>query len=183
MSLVQRGIAVPRVLLIGLAVTAVALVACGSDDGTVEAGGGATTTTDGSSETTTTTLSATTTTGAGQVDSEVSLTIQVSSDGGPMREATLTCAEAGASGTGFLAEASAAEVACELLTNNAQAKRRLVEGRPGGMLCTQIYGGPEVATVTGTIDGQRVNQTITRTDGCGIAEWQLLEPLIGPPAS
>jgi hypothetical protein len=37
--------------------------------------------------------------------------------------------------------------------------------------CTQIYGGPQVARVTGTFRGRRVRTTFTRRDGCAIARW------------
>jgi hypothetical protein len=41
--------------------------------------------------------------------------------------------------------------------------------------CTQIYGGAEVAKVTGRWAGQRVNRTFTRTNGCEIARWDQLQ--------
>lgn len=46
-------------------------------------------------------------------------------------------------------------------------------------LCTQQYGGPQVALVTGTFHGQRVNAMFQRTDGCEIARWKALAPLLG----
>lgn len=46
-------------------------------------------------------------------------------------------------------------------------------------LCTQQYGGPQVAVVTGSIDGRPVNSTFTRTDGCEIARWRAMAPLLG----
>ncbi|MGG5172330.1 serine protease inhibitor [Pseudarthrobacter sp. J1738] len=45
-------------------------------------------------------------------------------------------------------------------------------------LCTQQYGGPAVATVTGSFNGRDVNSTFTRTDGCEIARWKALAPLL-----
>jgi hypothetical protein len=45
--------------------------------------------------------------------------------------------------------------------------------------CTEIYGGPETATVTGTVDGATVTMTFSRTDGCQIARWRQLAPLLG----
>lgn len=38
-------------------------------------------------------------------------------------------------------------------------------------LCTQIYGGPQVALVRGTIFGRRISAYFTRTDGCQISRW------------
>ena len=45
-------------------------------------------------------------------------------------------------------------------------------------LCTQQYGGPQVAVVTGTIDGRAVNTVFTRTDGCEIARWNAMAALL-----
>jgi hypothetical protein len=45
--------------------------------------------------------------------------------------------------------------------------------------CTQQYGGPQVAVVTGWFEGRAVNATFTRTDGCEIARWQAMAPLFG----
>ena len=42
---------------------------------------------------------------------------------------------------------------------------------PPDQVCTEIYGGPDVARVTGTIDEQPVDATIDRTNGCGIGDW------------
>jgi hypothetical protein len=49
--------------------------------------------------------------------------------------------------------------------------------------CTEIYGGPETAHVTGTLGGRRVNATITRNDGCGIADYEAVFAALGvaPP--
>lgn len=37
--------------------------------------------------------------------------------------------------------------------------------------CAQIYGGPEVMTISGTYEGKEVSRTFTRTDGCKMGEW------------
>ena len=50
-----------------------------------------------------------------------------------------------------------------------------------GRVCTQVYGGPEVATVSGTWRGQTVLATFSRTDGCQTARWDALAALL-PPA-
>jgi hypothetical protein len=42
---------------------------------------------------------------------------------------------------------------------------------PPGVACTQIYGGPQVALVTGTFRGHRIRTTFNRRDGCEIARW------------
>lgn len=42
------------------------------------------------------------------------------------------------------------------------------------LACTEIYGGPQTATVTGSLDGTQVNSAYNRTDGCQIARWDAL---------
>jgi hypothetical protein len=49
--------------------------------------------------------------------------------------------------------------------------------------CTLQYGGPERAHVTGTLEGKPVDATVTRTNGCGIADYKALFAALGrtPP--
>jgi len=54
----------------------------------------------------------------------------------------------------------------------AQASRR-------DRICTQIYGGPEVAALDGRLGGRRVSLRIARDDGCGIADYTHLFDLLG----
>ena len=42
---------------------------------------------------------------------------------------------------------------------------------PRDQACTQIYGGPQQAVVTGIYGGKPVRTAFTRTDGCQIARW------------
>ena len=42
---------------------------------------------------------------------------------------------------------------------------------PKDIVCSQIFGGPQVARVTGTFERRRVWVTFKRTDGCEIARW------------
>jgi hypothetical protein len=42
---------------------------------------------------------------------------------------------------------------------------------PEGAVCTQIYGGPQVAEVRGTYRGETVNARFNRTNGCEIERW------------
>lgn len=68
--------------------------------------------------------------------------------------------------------------ACEVLTANGD----LISAEPDpGAMCTQQYGGPETAVVTGTVDGEQVNARLSREDGCEIARWTMFEPLLGTP--
>ena len=73
------------------------------------------------------------------------------------------------------------QAACLALANS-DVVARLVEGPPTDEVCSEEYGGPDVATITGTIDEQQVDTTVDRTDGCGISDWgELLADLL-PPA-
>jgi hypothetical protein len=49
-------------------------------------------------------------------------------------------------------------------------------------LCTQQYGGPQVAVVTGRYRGREVHSEFSRTDGCEIARWRAMAPLLGGAA-
>lgn len=51
---------------------------------------------------------------------------------------------------------------------------------PDDVMCTQQFGGPDEATVTGTINGEAVRADFTRVNGCEIARWdKVVAPLIG----
>ncbi|MDV8147355.1 serine protease inhibitor [Arthrobacter sp. B10-11] len=54
--------------------------------------------------------------------------------------------------------------------------------RRADMMCTQQYGGPQVAVVTGTFHGRPVHSSFSLTDGCEIARWRSLAPLLGGTA-
>ena len=64
------------------------------------------------------------------------------------------------------------------------AVAKAIEGTENTMrACTELYGGPETAHVTGTLEGEAVDVTITRNDGCGIADYEALFEALGvkPP--
>lgn len=42
---------------------------------------------------------------------------------------------------------------------------------PPRTACTEIYGGPQRARVTGELDGDAVDTEFSRTNGCEIARW------------
>jgi hypothetical protein len=58
-----------------------------------------------------------------------------------------------------------------------QAIERLFNEPDSGAACTEIYGGPERAHITGEVNGRHVDMRITRTDGCQIALWDLHAPI------
>jgi Subtilisin inhibitor-like len=70
------------------------------------------------------------------------------------------------------------KAACRVLKANGAAALPPV---PEDKICTQIYGGPETATITGTWEGKQVLSQFARNDGCQISRWKLLEGLL-PPA-
>ena len=48
------------------------------------------------------------------------------------------------------------------------------------VVCTQIYGGPQVARVVGTVKGNRVWASFSRTNGCQISRWDRVSPWLLP---
>ncbi len=69
------------------------------------------------------------------------------------------------------------EAACALVEESAQG---LFFTKPDPTLqCTQQFGGPQTATVTGTVDGRPVQSDFARSDGCEIDRWQSMEPILG----
>ncbi len=50
------------------------------------------------------------------------------------------------------------------------------------LMCTQMIKGQQRARVTGTVDGEAVDQTFSLRDGCQIGRWENLTALLGPAA-
>ncbi|MDH4076363.1 MAG: hypothetical protein OEW29_10545 [Acidimicrobiia bacterium] len=71
--------------------------------------------------------------------------------------------------------------ACTRL-GEAEVLARLTEGPPADRTCTEIYGGPDVATITGELNGEAIDTTVDRTNGCGIADWDDLLAGVLPPS-
>lgn len=53
---------------------------------------------------------------------------------------------------------------------------------PSDRMCTEIFGGPQTATVTGTHRGEPVRTELSRSDGCRIAQWDGLGAVLPGPA-
>ncbi|CAN5821448.1 hypothetical protein BH20ACT14_BH20ACT14_00910 [soil metagenome] len=68
-------------------------------------------------------------------------------------------------------------IACRRL---AAGGMKLFASTPPNVACTQIYGGPQVARVVGTVAGKRVWATFSREDGCAISRWERLSPWLLP---
>ncbi|MFJ4962609.1 SSI family serine proteinase inhibitor [Streptomyces sp. NPDC088729] len=72
------------------------------------------------------------------------------------------------------------QAACDRLAEAgaARAGQELFRPTPAGTMCTQIYGGDASARIKGTWEGRPVDTTVTRSDGCEIARWNNLVPLL-----
>ena len=92
-------------------------------------------------------------------------------DGSPQQRWTLTCADS------VSGDHPQAEEACEHLKSLDEPFAPL----PDDQICTQVYGGPQTAHVTGVWGGDPVDLQLSRTDGCRISQWDGLVPLV-PPA-
>lgn len=71
--------------------------------------------------------------------------------------------------------------ACTALADDA-VRSRLVDGAPVDQVCTEIFGGSDVADIVGTYDDAPVDTMVDRADGCGIADWDELLADVLPPA-
>jgi hypothetical protein len=92
-------------------------------------------------------------------------------DGAEPERYTLDCA-----GTvdGDLPDAAAACTALQGLTDPFAAL-------PADQLCTEQFGGPQTARITGRWAGKAVDLDLARTNGCQIAQWNRLAPLLPGP--
>ncbi|WP_347060493.1 SSI family serine proteinase inhibitor [Blastococcus sp. HT6-30] len=52
---------------------------------------------------------------------------------------------------------------------------------PGDAMCTEQYGGAQTARITGTWRGTPVELELSRVDGCRIAQWDALGPVLPVP--
>ena len=69
------------------------------------------------------------------------------------------------------------EAACAALKNNAALLSPDTKGT--AQACTEQYGGPQQATVTGIVDQTPVDATFARTNGCGIGAWDAAQDVLG----
>ena len=63
------------------------------------------------------------------------------------------------------------ESACEFLELAAKWGEDPFAPVPEDAVCTQTYGGPETATVTGVWLGRDIDATFSRENGCEIDRW------------
>ncbi|MGW0855684.1 SSI family serine proteinase inhibitor [Streptomyces sp. NPDC002690] len=92
----------------------------------------------------------------------------------------LTCAPAAGtrSGTRGGGDHPDAQAACDRLAQAEEAGEDLFRPVDKNAMCTQMYGGPATARITGTWRGRPVDTTVNRKNGCEIARWNALSPLL-----
>ncbi len=108
-----------------------------------------------------------TTTSAGSGSPATELVITVSADGRP----------------GDPAEAAVATVSCPGAESGACDAIAALPDDPGAPVppetaCTEIYGGPDVVTIEGTIEGEPIDAELTRVNGCEIERFDRFAPLL-----
>ena len=86
---------------------------------------------------------------------------------GEERRATLECDPPGGTHP-------APDAACAALADHRDA----LEPVPRDVACIEIYGGPARAKVSGTLAGEPVSAVLSRHNGCEIARWDALEPVL-----
>ncbi|MCZ2824971.1 MULTISPECIES: SSI family serine proteinase inhibitor [unclassified Modestobacter] len=151
-----------RAVLLSLVVPLMLLAACGTADDTGEAVGSSTPPATSSDPATTT---------PGDVIGDLVVEYDPG-EGAPVERYTLSC---GGTVEGDLPDP---EAACEHLRELEEPFAPV----PDDAICTQQYGGPQTAHVTGVWRGEPVDLQLSRTDGCRIAQWERLGPLLPGPA-
>jgi len=132
-----------------------ALAGCGEDEGEPEA------------------APPTTSTPTGGIE----LSIRYDDGEGKRETAILTCGAGVQRAGGFLNGKAPVSELCA----TARSLSKLLTTQPAkDRMCTQIYGGPQTARVTGTIDGTAVDRRFTRTNGCELADFSAAEALLRP---
>ena len=105
--------------------------------------------------------------GTSQADNDL-VVVYDAGDGSAPQEWSLTCAGT-VQGTHPDAEAACAHL---LATQEPFAPV------PADAFCTEQYGGPQTATVTGRWAGEPVDLQLSRVDGCRISQWDRVGPLL-----
>jgi hypothetical protein len=105
----------------------------------------------------------------------VNLKVRVADGNGKVAEGSLECDGGSAKGGGFLQDG--AEQHC----SDALAMEKLLTTQPASdRVCTQLYGGPQTARITGTFGAQDVARSLKRTNGCEIEDWKQADALLAP---
>ncbi|MGW6288814.1 SSI family serine proteinase inhibitor [Streptomyces sp. NPDC055107] len=73
------------------------------------------------------------------------------------------------------------QAACDRLAEagaTRAGRQELFRPTPEGTMCTMIHGGDATARIVGTWEGRAVDTTASRRDGCEIARWNSLVPVL-----
>jgi len=144
------------------------LAACGEQ----QAGGSSVTSSSGDAATPSAAPGSATAPAQPPAAADQAITVSVDDGSGGKQTWTLTCAADGTPG-GDHPDAAGACTALNALTDPFRPV-------PKDMACTMVYGGPQTATVQGRWGGKDVLTTFKRTDGCEIARWNRIAPLLQP---
>jgi len=99
-----------------------------------------------------------------ELSSKLELSVQADEKSAP-RTATLTCP----------GETAKDRDICAALDVVAP---KVFEPVPVDEACTAIYGGPRKATITGTFQDEPVSAVFTQENGCEIARWNQINPVL-----
>ncbi|MHA7263111.1 subtilase-type protease inhibitor [Arthrobacter sp. TMN-37] len=101
------------------------------------------------------------------------ISIQDSPEAAPV-EYVLECVE-GKPGPGT--SLPNAESACSVVD---RLGTKFFTARPDrNIVCTDIYGGPQTASITGTVNGETIRARFARTNGCEISRWDAVRDILG----
>jgi hypothetical protein len=56
--------------------------------------------------------------------------------------------------------------------------RSALDPVPPDRMCTELYGGPAVARIVGTVAGESIDAQLSRVNGCEIERWETLSALL-----
>ena len=107
--------------------------------------------------------SATTTVPASAANTKLEISVSIGGSEAPTKTWTLECPESGT--------LPHPDEACAKLAKMDDPFAPV----PKDKACTQVFGGPEVADVTGTFRGKPVNAHFEKGNGCEIARWNRVE--------
>ncbi len=99
-----------------------------------------------------------------QTPSNLEMSVQADDDAAP-ESASLTC-------PGITAKARDICAALDVIAPG------VFEPVPVDQACTAIYGGPRKATITGTYQDEPVSATFNQENGCEIARWNQIAPVL-----
>ena len=106
----------------------------------------------------------------------VRLEIGYDDGSGHTKTGRLSCRGSRARASGFLRRRPASRL-CRV----ARDLRGFLTVPPRDEVCTEVWGGPDRARVSGRIGGDRIDRRLARRDGCEIDDWDRAQPLLPRP--